>query len=198
VVLQVPTDGADGAVPDAEDLPGPLVGLQVGVALPVAGLHVPQAVPLLWKRAQRLAQQLERLHPDAGLAAPCPTQPPGRSYHVAGIEVAEAAVLAIAEHIALRDQLDLPRPVAQGGEGHAARHPLHHQPTGDRDRRRVDLGLTGQERQGLRRRVGAVEARHVRLHALRQQALELLAAVPQGSRQVFVGGGHRAESVVTS
>ncbi len=57
--VQVAADRVDRGVPDPEDLAGALVGLEVDVALPVAGLDVGEPAVLVGRRQQRLGQQRE-------------------------------------------------------------------------------------------------------------------------------------------
>ena len=67
-IVQVAADGADDPAPDLEDAARALVGHQVDVALAVAHLDVDQALVLVRRRPQRLAEHLEILERDRELA----------------------------------------------------------------------------------------------------------------------------------
>ena len=119
-VGEVLADGADGGVPDPEDLPGPLVDLQVDVTLPVAGLDVGQPAVLVGGLDQRLAQQGDRLHGHRQLASPRRQHRALDAHPVAAVQLVERPVHSRAGLRGVDEQLDRPRPVAQGREGQAA------------------------------------------------------------------------------
>ena len=111
---------ADGGVPDPEDLPGPLVDLQVEVTLPVAGLDVGQPAVLVGGLGQRLAGQRDRLHSHRQLASPRRQHRALDAHPVAAVQPVERPVHSRAGLRGVDVQLDRPRPVAQAREGQAA------------------------------------------------------------------------------
>jgi hypothetical protein len=138
---EVLAEGTDGGVPDPEDLAGALVGLQVQVALPVAGLDVGQPVVLVGRFGQRRAQQGHRLDGHRQLA-------PAGGHHraldpdpVAAVQPVERLAHGGAGGRGVDEQLDGSRPVAQGGEGEAAVAAEQRQPARDADAvRRARVG----------------------------------------------------------
>src|SRR5207244_303257 len=99
VVEAAPEPGDDPrATP--EDLADLGVGDQVQIALPVAGLDVLEAVPLLGQGPQSLAQKPEAAHLDADLAPPGPEHRPGDADQVAEVELREPPVLLLPQLIA--------------------------------------------------------------------------------------------------
>ena len=126
-------DRVDRGVPDPEDLAGALVGLEVDVALPVAGLDVGEPAVLVGRRQQRLGQQRELADADGELAAPGGHHGPGDADPVAAVQLVEVAVHRGADDGGVDEELDGPGAVAQRGERQPALAADELQPAGDVD-----------------------------------------------------------------
>ena len=131
--VQVVADRVDRGVPDPEDLAGALVGLEVDVALPVAGLDVGEPAVLVGRRQQRLGQQRELPDADGELTAPGGHHGPGDADPVAAVQLVEVAVHRGADDGGVDEELDGPGAVAQRGEGQPALAADELQPAGDVD-----------------------------------------------------------------
>ena len=109
------------------------IGDQVHVPLPVANLHVLQAMPFLGQRAQRFRQQPKRMHFERDLAPFGAENGPRDANDVTEVEVGEPRELLLAEEVAVGHQLDPAMPVLQVCEDQSALLPLDHQAAGDRN-----------------------------------------------------------------
>ena len=156
------------------------IGDQVHVPLPVANLHVLQAMPFLGQRAQRFRQQPKRMHFERDLA---PFGAKNRACHpddIASVQVGKSSELFLAEDVAVGHQLDAPVPILQVGENQSALQPLHHQTSGQRDR--IGPFSVAKQRFGRLRGVSRLEAARVRVDALHAEPIELVAAVAHDRR----------------
>src|SRR5262249_58959814 len=103
------------ASPDRKHVANLGIGDQVHISVSVAHLDVAQAMPLLRRRPERLAQQTELLDPDAWLA------PFGRAHaacladQVAGVQPEEPLMRDLAENVPLGAELDASSGVLQLG-----------------------------------------------------------------------------------
>ena len=77
---------ADNLRAPQENFSRAVIGDQVQIALPVADLHVGQAVPFFRQRQQRLAQQGQFRDPHGEFAGPGSKQVPGNADEIAQIE----------------------------------------------------------------------------------------------------------------
>src|SRR5262249_9770445 len=177
-------DCRDDTCPGCEHVANLGVGDQVQVALPVAQLHVAQAMPLLRQRPERLAQQAELLDPEAGLASLCRAHPAPRPDRPPGTQPQNPLVLPPADPAPRGDELDPPCPFLHPPKTPPPLAPPHHEPAGHRHGPGPAVQGTIQKLERLSRRVRAVEVGCVRIDPFGNQALELLAPVTQRRRQV--------------
>jgi hypothetical protein len=105
--VEEPPDRRDQPAAHDEELASLLVGDQVQLAPPVTRLHVREPVELVRRRAQRLAEQLPRLHPQRQLAAPGAKRRALHADQVAEVEVDESLV-GVSEHVLAGVELDPP------------------------------------------------------------------------------------------
>ena len=113
--------GRDDARALDKDVAHLVVGQQVEIALSVARLDVAQTVPLLWHRAQGLAQKGPRGHAHGDLAGAGGKQLAGALAKVAEVHLLTKDVVRfLAQHIALQIDLDGPRAIAQVRKGRFA------------------------------------------------------------------------------
>ena len=154
------------------------IGDQVEIALPVARLHVLQAVPLLGHGEQRLGEELELLDVHAQLAGARAEQVAFHADDVADIEQLEELEIALADRVLLDVDLQALAVLLQVRESRLAHVAQRHQ----RARRCArasratssSAGLRAVFRQNLRDRVGELESPAVR--AVAQASISLMRA----------------------
>ena len=122
-------DGVHDPAAEQEALSDLLVGEQVGLALAKALLHVTQAVPLLRRRAQGLAEKHDAVGFDGGLAGAGAKDGALDAEDVAQVQVLQQAV-GLAEEVSAQLGLQAAGAVAQVEEGRSAHDALGHDPTG--------------------------------------------------------------------
>ena len=187
-LLEEPTHRRDRPRRGASHVPRPFARHQVQVALPVAGLHIGQAVPLLRHRAQRFRDHAPLPHRHRRLAAAGAEHRPARLDEIAAVDQRQQ-VEALAQHVALKVELDRAGTVAEIDERRLPHHPLRRHAAGDGDRLRLlDAGAFCllQQRRRRRRFVAATHGGGIGI-APREQLLTL--AQPLG--QEFRFGRHR-------
>ena len=175
--VEEPPERRDEPRAEQEDRADVGVHDEVHVTLPIAGLHVLEAVPLLGQRPQRLREEAPRLDVDRELAGARAEHLARDADEVAQVEVGEAGIV-VAEPVGARVELDPPRVVHEVREARLAVVAERHDPT--REAHGLDpLQLLlagapqplGERRRPVRHREAATE----RVEALRAQGLELLA-----------------------
>ena len=119
-VVEPAADRADDLGAEDEQLPRLRIREQVELAMPVARLDVLESVVLLGDVAQRLREQLPVRDQQAQLAAAGLERGPVDADQVADVERDEPVEGFLAEHIALRVELELALAVDQVDEGGAA------------------------------------------------------------------------------
>ncbi len=122
--------GRDDARPLDEHLLDLVVGDEVEVAAPIAGLHVGEPVELLGQRAQRLGEQLEGADAQRELAAPGAHHRAAEAGDVADVEVLQSRIAGLAERVAGGEQLQLAAAVLDHEEGDLAVQALGDEATG--------------------------------------------------------------------
>ena len=165
----------DQGVAHLEHLAGLVVDDEVGVALPVAGVGVGEALPLVRQRAYGLGQQLEAVHLHGQLALAGDHHRALGAHPVPEIEAIEPLVGRVAQHAPGCEELQLARAVPHGGERQLALAAQEHEAAGDPHPvlglgPRLQVGVPGPQ---LAQGVGPVEAVRVRIRAALPQRLEL-------------------------
>jgi len=183
---------ADGARAHLEDAARVRVDDQVEVALPVARLHVLEAVPLLGQRAERLGEQAELRRLERELAGPGAERLSGDADHVTQVEQAVGLEALVPEAVAACVHLEPPRPVLHLEEARSAEVAQRHDASRDRQRPRAgELGLAqrGETRMHLGRRMVRPEIVRVRVDAPLPKRLELFPP----DHDLLVVFGHAAD-----
>src|SRR3970282_1465263 len=93
---------------------------QVEIPLPVASLHVDEAMPLLWQRAERLGQQTDLFNYHGELAGAGPKEAARDPQKIADICPFQEAVRLVTEPVLAQVYLDLAGAVLEIGEGRLA------------------------------------------------------------------------------
>ncbi len=172
--VQAPAQRCDDGVAHGEAPARLLVDDEVDVALPVPGVDVGEAPPLVGQRPEGLGQQLEGLDLHRQLALAGGHDGSLDADPVAEVEVVELLV-GVAEHRPGDEQLHLAVAVAQRREGQLALAPQQHDAPGHPD---ALVGLGARRELAVRcpqlgERLGAVEPVRVGLDTLRAAGLEL-------------------------
>ena len=143
VPVQLTPERRDDPGAGDEHLPDLVVTEQVGVAAPVAGLDVGQAVPLLRRSVERLAQHPDRRDAEGHLAGPGPEQLAGRLDEVAEVvEPEDVLERLVAEVVLAQVELQAPGAVLDRHEQALAHLPLGDDPADHGDRlRQVPVGV---------------------------------------------------------
>lgn len=128
VGIHIGPQGADDFGPGEKGLPDLRGYNEVDVALPVADLHVFQAVPFFRQRLERLCQELEPLYIHAELTGPRLDGSTPQADDVTDIELLEKRIDIVAECILFKERLEssgcvlevYERCLAEGAHGHDA------------------------------------------------------------------------------
>ncbi len=170
-------DGRHRPGPHLEDAPAVGIHDQIEIALPVAGLDILQAVPLLGQRQVALGQEHHAARPDAQLAGAGPEQVPFDADVIAEIEQLEDLEVQFRQRVLANVDLHPLEAVGQPQEAGLA-EVANRQDTAGGDR----LDLVGLERLGgaiamVRRQAGnrmrAVESPRVHVNAEGLKGLEV-------------------------
>ena len=163
------------------------VGDEVQVALPVAGLGVPQPVVLLRERAHTLGEDAHPLGVDGDFAGAGADEAALHAQVIADVQVLEQ--LEVVAHVVAAEQdLNTAGSVLQVQERRAP----HYAHGNDAARQRHALGILGRATPGLNGLegggrggivAGAVEARGIRVDAVAAQPLQLDG--PVGQKALF-------------
>ena len=134
-------DGLDDPAARDEDALDLRVGDQVHVALPVAGLHIGQAVPFFRERAQGLAEQRELFHFDRQLVRLGPKERAADTDPVTDVQQFRQGKALITQDVFFQVHLDGIHAVLEGGEGSLAEPAQGGHPAGESGRDGLALEL---------------------------------------------------------
>ncbi len=175
------TQGGDDVTAQDEDAARLFVDDKVQVSLPVAGLHVLQAVPLLRQWPEGLGQQGQLVHPKAGLAGTREEERALGLDNVTDVQIPLEQIVGLFVHsIVSKSHVDLNAAAAIGDvrEGSLTHHPhAHHAPAHLDDLRRSPLFPLFlpllEHPECLSSRMSALRTQRIGLHALLPQPLQL-------------------------
>ena len=109
---------AHGPRSGPENLPGPLVGYEIEVALAVPGLHVLESVPFFGKWPERLRQKEKLPDLERKLPGPGPEKGSPDSREISYVkQFAKKRERALVDGVLAYERLDPPRPVRQVEKG---------------------------------------------------------------------------------
>ena len=111
-----------------EHLAGARVPEEIQIALPVAGVAVGEAVPLLGQRQQGLRQEDQRVRPHGEFVGPGPEHGPGHAHPVPEVERLRDREVALGEHVAPDVDLERSRPFGKAQERGLAERPDRNDP----------------------------------------------------------------------
>src|SRR5437016_2135331 len=134
-------DGLDDPAARDEDAFDLRVGDQVHIALPVAGLHIGQAVPFFWERAQGLAEQRELFHLDRQLVRLGPKERAADTDPVTDVQQFRQGKALITHDVFFQVHLHGIDAVLEGGEGSLAEPAQGGHPAGESGRDGLALQL---------------------------------------------------------
>ncbi len=131
LAVEVGTDGGDDAGAVEEDGAGVLVGDQIELAPPVAGLHIGEAMVGVGRRSKGLGEDVEALDAQGDLTAATAENGAVDADQVAEIEGCQPLEGVGAEDVEAGVQLDLAAAIDEVEEGGAACAPARGEPPGD-------------------------------------------------------------------